>query len=107
MNNLFKDVAATKYRMAIWSMALGILAVCTSSFILGLLAIIFAMIAKKNYYTVETATPSTIGLITGIYVVAISVLLVVLPTLIAIMGVVLYALLWVIANLPNIIRMFR
>lgn len=107
MNNLFKDVAATKYRMAIWSMALGILAVCTSSFILGLLAIIFAMIAKKNYYTVETATPSTIGLITGIYVVAISVLLVVLPTLIAIIGVVLYALWWVIANLPDIIRMFR
>ena len=93
--NVFKEVAAKKYKMAVWSMALGIIAVCSAlvcpglvSFVCGLLAIIFAIAAKKDYFTVETSTPSTIGLVTGITAVTLAVLMVVVPVLLAIIAVV-------------------
>ena len=112
--NVFKEVAAKKYKMAVWSMALGIIAVCSAlvcpglvSFVCGLLAIIFAIAAKKDYFTVETSTPSTIGLVTGITAVTLAVLMVVVPVLLAIIAVVGYIVLYIIANLPAIIRALR
>ena len=112
--NVFKDVAAKKYKMAVWSMALGIIAVCSAlvcpglvSFVCGLLAIIFALAAKKDYFTLETSTPSTLGLITGIIATALAVLIVVIPVLIAIILVVIYIILYIGVNLPDIVRALR
>ena len=68
--NIFKDVAAKKYRLAIWSMALGIISVCKGfgilALVLGVLALIFAIAAKKDYHTVETSAMSTVGFVTGL-----------------------------------------
>ena len=92
--NIFKDVAAKRYKLAVWSMALGIIGFCMTAtlpgalplvitniipFICGLLAWIFSAKAKKDYYTVETATTSTIGMLTGIISAVISGAMIIIP----------------------------
>ena len=105
--NIFKDVAARKFRFAVWSMALGIISVCQGfgilSLILGALALIFALSAKKDYHTVETSAMSTVGLITGIISVGISGTIILIPIVIAIVAAII-AIIGVIATiLPEIL----
>ena len=107
--NIFKEVAAKKYKLAVWSMALGLMGACLSlvvpgvlPLIFGLLALIFAVVAKKDYFSAETATHSTIGLVTGIVATVISGLTVLIPlvmVLIVVILMILYLILWVLVNM--------
>ena len=106
--SIFKEVAEKKYKLAVWSMALGIMAACITFFmpgifslVLGVLALIFALVAKKDYYTLESSTMSTIGLITGIYAVAVPVLVVLAVVVVAVIAL----FLGFVAALPDIIRL--
>ena len=91
--NIFKDVAARKYKFAIWAMALGMMGACLSivapgllGLALGVMALIFAIVAKRDYYTLETSTASTIGLLTGIVATVLSGIVVIVPIIIIILA---------------------
>ena len=103
--NIFKEVAAKKYKLAVWSMALGLMGVCLSltfpgvlSLILGLMALILAIAAKKDYFSTEATPHSTIGLVTGIVATVISGLTVFFA-LVSVILVIAYMVLWVLVNM--------
>ena len=112
--NIFKDIAARKYKFALWSMTLGIMGACLSlvtpgglPLLMGILALAFALSAKRDYFTIETSTASTIGLVTGIVATVLSGLVVLIPIILLIIALVVGAILLFLAILPDLIRALR